>query len=310
MGHSDAVQAASGEASPGALEHVKLVDKIASAYNVLLAFVWAILVPQWPYAWVMFLAHGAAAILPRLIERAGDDLTPVGRVLRDIYPLLWILAFWTELDFIRRLLHDTAYDRVIGALDLALFGVHLDEVWMPAMPWVWFSEVMHLAYFGYYLTVILPLLYMLFKGNRELKHDMTLRVVLVYFACYVVYITFPVDGPHFLSEHYQGPHQQGFFYRLERVLQGQGDSLGCAFPSSHVAASTTMAYLGVRWFSRPVAALLVVAAAGVAVSTVYTQNHFAVDSVAGILFALWLNMLVVPVLVRWWRSEYPISDIH
>ena len=69
--------------------------------------------------------------------------------------------------------------RVIGALDTALFGVHLDEVWLPAMPWVWFSEIMHLAYFGYYLTVILPLLYMLFKGSREMKHDMTLRIVLV-----------------------------------------------------------------------------------------------------------------------------------
>jgi membrane-associated phospholipid phosphatase len=309
MGDGNAIQPL-GNDRPGEPVHVKLVDKISSAYNVLLAFVWAILIPQWPYAWVLFLAHGAAALLPRLIERAGEDLTPVGRVLRDIYPLLWILAFWTELDFIRRLLHDTAYDRVIGALDVALLGVHLDEVWMPAMPWLWFSEIMHLAYFGYYLTVILPLLYMLFKGSQEMKHDMTLRVVLVYFACYVVYITFPVDGPHFLSEHYQGPHQQGFFYRLDRVLQGQGDSLGCAFPSSHVAASTTMAYIGVRWFSKPAAALLVVAAAGVAVSTVYTQNHFAVDSLAGILFALWINLLVVPMLVRCWRSEYPIPDIH
>ncbi|NIN72739.1 MAG: phosphatase PAP2 family protein [Gemmatimonadetes bacterium] len=305
MGDSDAIKP-----GPSKPEHLKLVDQISAAYNVLLAVVWATLIPQWPYAWALFLTHGAAALLPRLIERAGDGLTPVGRLLRDIYPLLWILAFWTELDFIRRLLHDAAYDRVIGGLDAALFGVHLDEVWMPAMPWVWFSEIMHLAYFGYYLTVILPLLYMLFKGSREMRHDMTLRVVLVYFACYVVYIAFPVDGPHFLSEHYQGPHQQGLFYRLERVLQGQGDSLGCAFPSSHVAASTTMAYLGVRWFSRPVAVLLVVAAAGVAVSTVYTQNHFAIDSVAGILFALWINVLVVPVLMRWWRSEYPLSDIQ
>jgi membrane-associated phospholipid phosphatase len=300
----DAIDPALNEDVPRELKHVRLVDYISSAYNVLLAVVWAILIPQWSYAWVLFLAHAAAAVLPKMLERAGEDLTPFGRVLRDIYPLLWILAFWTELDFIRRMLHDAAYDRVIGALDIAVFGTHLDEVWMPAMPWVWFSEIMHLAYFGYYLTVVLPLLYMLFKGSREMKHDMTFRVVLVYFACYVVYIGFPVDGPHFLSEHYEGPLQQGFFYRLEWALQGQGDSLGCAFPSSHVAASTTMAYLGVRWFSRPVAALLVVAAAGVAVSTVYTQNHFAIDSLAGILWALWLNLMVAPVLLRWWRSNH------
>jgi hypothetical protein len=43
---------------------------------------------------------------------------------------------------------------------------------------------------------------------------------------------------------------------------------------------------------------------------VYTQHHFAVDSVAGIVFALWINLLVVPVLVRFGRSHYPISDTH
>jgi membrane-associated phospholipid phosphatase len=181
---------------------------------------------------------------------------------------------------------------------------------MPAMPWVWFSEIMHFAYFSYYLTVIVPLLYMLFRGSREMKEDMTCRVVFVYFACYCIYIAFPVDGPHFLSEHYEGPLQQGLFYRVDSALQGQGDALGCSFPSSHVAASTTMAYLGIRWLSSRAAGLLVLAAVGVAVSTVYTQHHFAVDSVAGIVFALWINLLVVPVLVRFGRSHYPISDTH
>jgi membrane-associated phospholipid phosphatase len=281
----------------------KLVDRIASAYNVLLALVWAVLIPQWSYAIWLFLAHAAAAMMPPMLARAPDRLSPVGRVLRDIYPLVWILAFWTELDFIRPLLHDSAYDRVIGALDLAVFGRHLNEVWMPAMPWVWFSEIMHLAYFSYYFTVIVPLLYMLFRGSQEMKLDMTFRVVLVYFACYFIYIAFPVDGPHFLSEHYEGPLQQGFFYRVDSVLQGQGDALGCSFPSSHVAASTTMAYLGVRWLSRPAAGLLVLAAAGVAVSTVYTQHHFAIDSVAGVIWAMWLNLMVAPALLRWWHHR-------
>lgn len=275
---------------------VKLVDGVASAYNVLLAIVWAVLIPQWSYAVWLVLAHAAAAAIPTLIARATGRLSPTVRVLRDIYPLIWILAFWTELDFIRPLLHDAAYDRVVGAVDLAIFGRHLNEVWMPAMPWVWFSEIMHLAYFSYYLSVIVPLLYMLFRGSREMKQDITFRVVLVYFACYCFYIAFPVDGPHFLSEHYEGPLQHGLFYRVDSLLQGQGDALGCSFPSSHVAASTTMAYLGIRWFSRWAAGLLVLAAVGVALSTVYTQHHFAVDSVAGIGFALWINLWAVPVL--------------
>jgi membrane-associated phospholipid phosphatase len=285
---------------------VGLVDRVASAYNVLLAAVWAVLIPQWSYAVWLLLAHAAAAAIPSLLARAPGRLSPTIRVARDIYPLVWILAFWTELDFIRPLLHDAAYDRVIGAIDVAVFGRHLNEVWMPAMPWVWFSEIMHLAYFGYYMTVIIPLLYMLFKGSREMKQDMTFRVVLVYFACYCFYIAFPVDGPHFLSEHYEGPLQQGLFYRVDAVLQGQGDALGCSFPSSHVAASTTMAYLGIRWLSGRAAALLVLAAGGVVLSTVYTQHHFAIDSVAGVIWALWLNLMVAPALLSWRRHARPL----
>jgi membrane-associated phospholipid phosphatase len=291
------------QARPNTSADVRPVDTLASAYNVLLAVVWAVLIPQWSLAALLATAHAAAATMPRLIKLARGRLSKPGQVLRNIYPLIWILPFWTELDFIRRLLHDTAFDRIIGGLDLAIFGVHLNEVWMPAMPWLWFSEIMHLAYFSYYFTVILPLLYMAFRGNSEMQRDMTFRVVLVYYACFFVYIAFPVDGPHFLGEHFQGVHQQGLFYRIDQVLQGQGDALGCSFPSSHVAASTTMAYLGWRWFSRPPAVLLTLAAVGVALSTFYTQHHFAIDSLAGIIFALWLNLLVAPQLFRWWECD-------
>jgi len=287
----------------GGSEPVRLVDHITSGYNALLAVIWLFLIPQWSYSVWLAAAHAAAACLPQLLRRAHGRLSPAGRVLRDIYPLLFILALWTELDFVRRLLHDSNFDRVIGSLDLAIFGVHLNEVWLPAMPWPWFSEIMHFAYFSYYFSVILPLLYMAFRGSTEMKLDMTFRVMLVYLSCFVLYITFPVDGPHFLTEHYEGPHQNGLFYRLDQVLQGQGDALGCSFPSSHVAASTTMAYLGIRWFSRPAAGLLVLAAVGVALSTFYTQHHFAIDSLAGIVLALWLQLIVAPALIRWWRCR-------
>lgn len=282
---------------------VRLVDYLTSLYNALLAVVWLCLVPQWKYALWLALAHAAAASLPQLLKHGQSRLSSAGRVLRDIYPLIFILAFWTELDFVRRLLHDSSFDRVIGDLDLAVFGVHLNEVWLPAMHWLWFSEIMHFAYFSYYFAVIVPLLYMSFSGGPEMKRDMTFRVMLVYFVCFLTYIAFPVDGPHFLSKHYEGPHQAGFFYRLDQMLQGQGDALGCSFPSSHVAATTTMAYLGIRWLSKPAAILLILSAVGVALATVYAQHHYAIDSLAGIVLALWLQLLVAPALLRWWRCH-------
>ncbi len=311
MGASDAGATAAAEntESSGPLargdksDPERLVDHITSIYNALLALVWLCLIPQWSYSVWLAVAHAAAALLPQLLKRAQGRLSSPGRVLRDIYPLVFILALWIELDFVRRLLHDSNFDRVIGELDLAIFGAHLNQVWLPAMPWLWFSEIMHFAYFSYYLSVILPLLYMAFRGSPEMKSDMTFRVMLVYLACFVLYIAFPVDGPHFLTEHYEGPHQAGLFYRLDQMLQGQGDALGCSFPSSHVAAATTMAYLGIRWLSRPAAVLLVLAAVGVALSTFYTQHHYAIDSLGGIILALWLQLLVAPALMRGWHCR-------
>ena len=294
---------AGAEPWPKELDPVRLVDQVTAAYNALLAVVWAALIPQAWYSIWLFAAHAAAAAMPWLLRRTHGRLSPVGRVLRDIYPLIWILAFWTELDFIRRLLHDASFDRVVGALDLSIFGTHLDAVFLPNASALWFSELMYFAYFGYYLIVVLPLLYMAIRGSPEMKRDMTFRIVLVYLACFFVYIVFPVDGPHWLSEPYQGDFQQGFFYKLEQLLQGQGSSLGASFPSSHVAASVTMALLGYRWFSRPVALLLAAGALGVVVSTVYTQNHFAIDSLAGILWAFWIQLMVAPALMRWWERR-------
>ncbi len=276
-------------------------ERLTAAYNVVLAVVWAALVNRAPYAAPICAAHAAGAVVPWLYRRASDPLSPVAASLRQVYPLIWLIAFWTELDFIRHLLHATPNDPPIAALDVALFGVNIDRVWMPSMPATWFSELMHLLYFAYYPAVLLPLVYMAVAGSAAMKQDIVFRVMLVYLASFAVYMACPVDGPHFIGARYEGALQQGVFYRIVSMLQGAGDSQGCSFPSSHVAASVTMAYLALRWFRRPVAALLAAAAVGVTVSSVYTQNHYAVDVLAGIIWALALQLVVAPALLRWWE---------
>lgn len=207
-----------------------------------------------------------------------------------------ILGYWSELGFIRDLLHASANDGPIAALDLAVFGVHLNTVWMPRMPELWLSEVMHFAYFAYYPLIFVPPVVMALLGRTPALRDMTYRLLVTYIGCYVIYIVFPVDGPSHTMARYVGALNDGFFYRLTHGAVHAGDSMGTAFPSSHVAGAVTIAYLGVRWLRPAVAALLVAEAAGVVVATVYTQNHFAIDSLAGIVWALGLQFAVAPAL--------------
>jgi membrane-associated phospholipid phosphatase len=274
------------------------VDRLVAGYNLLLAAVWSVTLLRTPYAPWICAAHLAAAGLPSLLEQAKDRLTPAGRALREIYPLLLLVAFWSELGFIREQLHAGANDAPIAALDLALFGVHVNAVWMPRMPHVWLSEVMHFVYFAYYPLIFLPPLVMGLAGRTAALRDMTLRLLVTYIGCYLIYIFFPVDGPSHTMVRYAGALTDGFFYRLAHGAVHVGDSLGTAFPSSHVAGAVTIAYLGWRWCRPAVAALLAVEAAGVCLATIYTQNHFTIDSVAGVVLALVLQALVAPALAR------------
>jgi len=281
-----------------AVTRVLPVDRLVAGYNLLLAAVWGVLLPRAPYAPWIFAAHLAAVGLPWLLDRTGDRLSPAGRALREVYPLLLILGYWSELGFIRELLHARAFDATIAALDLSVFGVHWNSVWMPRMPERWLSETMHFVYFAYYPLIFVPPIVMGILGRTAARRDMVFRLLLTYIGCYLVYICFPVDGPSHTMVRYVGALNQGFFYHLVHVAVHAGDSTGTAFPSSHVAGAVTIAFLAVRWLPRSVATLLVLEAVGVVCATVYTQNHFAIDSLAGIVLALALQIVVAPALRR------------
>jgi membrane-associated phospholipid phosphatase len=241
--------------------------------------------------------HLVAVGFPVLLERAQLRSRPV-RVLRDLYPLLWLSVFWPELDLLHQIRIPPAFDTQIAALDLALFGVqgaHINLAWMPRMPYVWFSEAMHVAYGGYYLLIALPALAFVVQRRTAALRDLVFRLMLTYLVCFVVYSLYPVFGPAQTLPRYEGALTHGFFYGLVSAAVSLGDSPGCAFPSSHVAGAVTIAFAAWRWCPRWVGALLWAEALGVLLSTVYTQNHYPVDAVAGLVLGLGLQLLVTPV---------------
>ncbi len=274
------------------------VDWLVAAYNAVLAVIWLVHIDRTPYAKWILAAHVAALALPWLLRRDPRRLSPPIGVLGELYPIIWLFAFWPELDLLRPVLALEGVDGPIAALDLAVFGVHIHEIWLPKMSQLWVSESMMFLYLAYYPLIFLPPLIVGLQGRIPAVRDITLRLMLTYLVCYVVFIAFPVDGPHFLMEPYQGPHTEGFFYRLVQVTQFAGDSRGASFPSSHVAGAVAIAYVAWQWFPRWVATVMTIEAIGVLLSTTYSQNHFAVDSVAGLVLALGMQMAVVPVLYR------------
>lgn len=274
------------------------VDTLLSVFNLLMAGIWLTGVAAWEYAPVLVAVHAAAAALPWLLRRVERPSRPVW-VLRRLYPMVWLLAFWTEVDLVRRRLGDGAYDAWVVGLEDAVLGIHLHEVWMPNMHALWFSELMYAAYFGYYLTLVLPILWLLVRRSEEVVMDALFRMMATFTVCFLLYALWPVDGPRHMAAVFDGPNARGVFYRLvDLVAVKNGSSLGAAFPSSHVAGAFTVAWIARRHMPRWAYWILSLEAAGVFLSTFYTQQHYAIDAVAGVMVAVVVQGLAIPIARR------------
>ncbi len=291
-----AAVARGSSAQPSPAFDVRPADWLCGGYNLLLAVVWAG-VPVTPLAPPLSLAHLAAAALPFLLRRAGPDLPRGVAALREAYPLLWILGFWTELGYLLPLLHPAFFDSAIQRLDRAAFGVHWHVEWMARAPSLWLSEPMHLLYMLFPPLLVVPPVAFLLAGRRDALRDVALRLPLTYLACCLVYLAFPVTGPERVAPA-GAALTGGVFYRLVPVYWKVGNSLGTAFPSFHVAAAVTMVFVLGRWLGRAAGWAAAALALAMSLSTVYTRHHYAVDAAAGATLALALQVVAVPLLER------------
>ena len=109
-------------------------------------------------------------------------------------------------------------------------------------------------------------------------------ITTTYVVCYLFFIFFPVGGPY-----YQFPRPTGAFVdtptaRAVYGILSTGSSYGAAFPSSHVAA-TVAAVAAAWWGSVRLGLLLLVPTTLLTVGVVYTQMHYGVDALAGLVVA-------------------------
>ena len=273
------------------------IDRLLAGYNLLLGVLWAGAMPEGLVGSGAVLAHGAACLLPTALDWAARrGIRPLGW-LREVYPLLFLLVFWTELGQLIPQLHRASNDGMVAQLDLALFGQHWSTAWRARMSSPWLVEVMFAAYLLYLPAIFLPVLWLGLRGQRDAMGDVSFRLLVTYVVCYLIYLAFPVLGPR---EALPGGSlaPDGFFAGISEALRNGGDSLGTAFPSSHAAGAVTIAIALARWTPRWIGVGFALEAGAVVLATVYTGNHYAVDAVAGTLLALAVQLALVPALLR------------
>lgn len=299
----------------GAVRGVRPVDRLFGVYALLsgLAFVfphrpawWPLLaglhivIAAWALGWLSF-DRGTWGLRPRAtraLRRRPEQLTAwrgsgftrhrSGLVpfLADAYPLLLIPALYAELAALNLSVHGGRYfDEIVLRWEGVLFGGQPStELWQ-AFPSLFLSEFLHGAYLSYYAIIYGPPLVLYLTGRLEAFREVVFAVMLTFFAHYIVFIFFPVQGPRYLFPAPDGALADGLLFRLTHSVLETGSSQGAAFPSAHVGVAFAQAVLALRYLPRLAPWLFVISGA-LAVSTVYGGFHYAVDALAGLVLAL------------------------
>lgn len=261
----------------------------------------ALAFPHRPASWqLLALLHTLAIILllqPRILDPIATRMPRLASVIGDWYPLVIIPVLYTELAVLNIAVFNGRYfDSIILGWEQHLFGSQPSRVFARQFPYLPLSEYLHFAYISYYLIIYGPTLYLYLRGRREDHQHATFNLMLAFFAHYVFFIYFPVQGPRYLFPAPSGPIAHGFFYKLAHKLLETGSSRGAAFPSSHVGVSIAQTAFTFRALPRmaPVVLLLTLS---LAVGAVYGGFHYATDAICGLLFGV-LLFSVAPRIAR------------
>jgi len=272
---------------------IRPVEWLLLAYSVLVAGVAvsrAREISGWEW---LVIAHGLLIGLIGLFT--WPRLGRLGRALREIFPLILLLALYAELDVLNSG-ERAIYDSVVQRWEASLFGGQPSRDWWRSYPSALWSSVLHAAYLGYYLILAIPPVWLTARGDVVGLRRFLLMIMSAFVVCYVWFLFMPVAGPYYVFPRPEGAFVDNLPARLVYGALSGGSSYGAAFPSSHVAA--TVAAVIASWkASRRLGILLILPALLLMVSVVYCQMHYAVDAVAGLL----IGLIVAAVVLRWER---------
>ncbi|MFZ5624419.1 MAG: phosphatase PAP2 family protein [Gemmatimonadota bacterium] len=271
-------------ATSGTLRRLRLfpLDVLLLAY---LALTTAVAVSRWSLypdmIWV--LVSNALAALLILLVRMAQARGSSGAWL-DAYPLALLIPLYGAIGFLNGSGAAPTHDLTIQAWEQALFGGQPARDWWRAYPSTFWSPILHAAYLGYYLILVVPTVVFAARGDIASLRRSMLFVMATFVPCYLAFIFFPVAGPYYSFPRPAGPVVDNWPARLLYAGLPSGSAFGAAFPSSHVAASVAST-AGAWLSSRRLGIVLAIPTVLLVVSVVYCQMHYAIDALAGLAVA-------------------------
>ena len=264
------------------------VDKLLAGY---LGFVTLLIVSRGPFSdtangW-MLLMHALFGVMLYLFTRLRKT-DRLGQAIHVLYPVIMLLPFYSEIGLLNaQIAPETVYahDAVIQSWETLIFRGQVSFSWIRDHPSVFWSGVLHLAYFSYYPIVILGPVLLVLRRRRADARAVVFATMMAFVACYLFFVLYPVAGPNYAFAHPTGAVREVWSARLVYGVLAGGSSFGAAFPSSHVGASVA-ATVALWRVWKPVGIAFTLPLALLTVGTVYCQMHYGIDAIAGLVVGL------------------------
>ena len=226
------------------------------------------------------LGHVALVGLVFLLARARATGSRILGEISEWYPLALFVLFFEEIQVLVHAIWPGWFDRWLIAADFAIFGVH-PTVWIEQYASYWVTEYLQLAYTSYFALTFGVAVFLRRRYGLGALRLFMLASSVAYYACYVTFVLFPIEGPYHTLAHLQRVSLDGgAFTRLIEWIERFGRVHGGAFPSAHVAGSTVALLCAWRYSPRA-GWLLLPVVLSILVATVYGRYHYFVDLPAG-----------------------------
>ena len=226
-----------------------------------------------------------------LLVAALDQKSRIARFLHDWYPLLMFIFCFEEVARYSLSIVPHWQDSWLIDLESALFRRSPNR-WMSSFASPFWSEVMDIGYFSYYVMFMIVGGKLYTWKNKQAFHELTLSTVFTYFLAYVIYLVFPTEGPHHTMAALDKIPPGSVFNSMVRLIQNHAGVHGNAFPSGHVASALVSTFFAWRYLPRLGVALTPFFIL-ICISSVYDNYHYLSDVIGGIIIA------VLGILATW-----------
>ena len=213
-----------------------------------------------------------------LANKDRNGASPTIHWLHIWYPILLTLWFYSETGLIRHAIFPEDLDPILLRWETTLFPQRYYFT-VPLSLSILTLELLHGAYFSYYLLLFIPGMIAYKNQEADVKKYIFIATV-SFFISYWIFILFPSMGPTPLRSEVMP--KGVFFIPLMNFLYTLFDKGGGAFPSSHVAVTIIAGWFGSQFFPK-FKHIFFGWGAVIILSTVICCYHYTIDTITGII---------------------------